>query len=167
MSEARTRAASNCVRAWTAEWFPEPTPSIISGSEERGICPEMIESRMNSRSRLFFAEGPQSSYPLSARQRERTMTTRQNKTALVTGASRGNGRATALALARGGRTFWFTMCVLRRKVNLSSPRSKRKADVQMQSRRIWNFGWRFAARQAGALHRWRSIGCACAQRRNW
>src|SRR6202051_1025852 len=33
---------------------------------------------------------------------ERTMTTLQNKTALVTGASRGIGRATALALARAG-----------------------------------------------------------------
>src|SRR3984893_6561128 len=34
--------------------------------------------------------------------RERTMTTLQNKTALVTGASRGIGRATALALATDG-----------------------------------------------------------------
>jgi 3-oxoacyl-[acyl-carrier protein] reductase len=34
--------------------------------------------------------------------RERTMTTLQNKTALVTGASRGIGRATALALADAG-----------------------------------------------------------------
>jgi 3-oxoacyl-[acyl-carrier protein] reductase len=33
---------------------------------------------------------------------EKTMTTLQNKTALVTGASRGIGRATALALARAG-----------------------------------------------------------------
>src|ERR1700730_8071325 len=34
--------------------------------------------------------------------RERTMTTLQNKTALVTGASRGIGRATAVALTEAG-----------------------------------------------------------------
>ena len=42
-----------------------------------------------------------SSHPL-ADWRKRTMTTLQNKTALVTGASRGIGRATAAALARAG-----------------------------------------------------------------
>ena len=56
------------------------------------------------------------------------MSTLQDKTALVTGASRGIGRATATALARPGHTSWFTMAAPRRKRNLSSPRSKRKAD---------------------------------------
>src|ERR1700734_1710687 len=40
--------------------------------------------------------------PESEGARERTMTTLQDKTALVTGASRGIGRATAAALARAG-----------------------------------------------------------------
>ena len=39
----------------------------------------------------------------------------ENKTALVTGASRGIGRATAAALARPGRTSWFTMVAQDRK----------------------------------------------------
>src|SRR5580700_5355238 len=46
-------------------------------------------------------QAPCASSPLANR-RERTMTTLQNKTALVTGASRGIGRATAAALARAG-----------------------------------------------------------------
>jgi 3-oxoacyl-[acyl-carrier protein] reductase len=41
-------------------------------------------------------------YLLSERARERTMITLENKTALVTGASRGIGRATAIALAAAG-----------------------------------------------------------------
>src|SRR3984957_7922962 len=46
-------------------------------------------------------QAPCASSPLANR-RKRTMTTLQNKTALVRGASRGIGRATALALARAG-----------------------------------------------------------------
>ena len=42
-----------------------------------------------------------------------------NKTALVTGASRGIGRATASALAEAGAHILFTMAVLRRMRNLS------------------------------------------------
>src|SRR5690242_15734721 len=49
----------------------------------------------------FRLRVPQSSHPL-ADAKEKTMTTLQNKTALVTGASRGIGRATALALASAG-----------------------------------------------------------------
>ena len=69
------------------------------------------------------------------------MFTLQDKTALVTGASRGIGRATAAALAKlaklgPGLTSWFTMAALRRKRNLSFPRSKRKAGAQRRSRRI-------------------------------
>jgi NADP-dependent 3-hydroxy acid dehydrogenase YdfG len=59
------------------------------------------------------------------------MTTLQNKTAFVTGASRGIGRATALALARAGHTSWFTMAARHRKRNLLSPRSKRKVDARL------------------------------------
>jgi 3-oxoacyl-[acyl-carrier protein] reductase len=44
---------------------------------------------------------PHASYPLANR-RESTMTTLRGKTALVTGASRGIGRATAAALAQAG-----------------------------------------------------------------
>src|ERR1700723_618866 len=44
---------------------------------------------------------PEASYPLANR-RESTMTTLRGKTALVTGASRGIGRATAVALAEAG-----------------------------------------------------------------
>jgi NAD(P)-dependent dehydrogenase (short-subunit alcohol dehydrogenase family) len=65
------------------------------------------------------------------------MTTLENKTALVTGASRGIGRATAVALAEAGHTSWFTMAAPRRKRSLSSQRFKRKAAARMQSRRIW------------------------------
>src|SRR6202022_3307302 len=39
---------------------------------------------------------------MAGRMPEKTMSTLQNKTALVTGASRGIGRATAAALARAG-----------------------------------------------------------------
>jgi hypothetical protein len=40
-------------------------------------------------------------------------------------------------LPKPARTSWFTMAAPRRKRDLSSLRSKRKADVQMQSRRTW------------------------------
>ena len=51
----------------------------------------------------------------------------QNKTALVTGASRGIGRATAMALAEAGAHVLVHYGRSGRKRNLSSPRSKRKA----------------------------------------
>jgi 3-oxoacyl-[acyl-carrier protein] reductase len=35
-----------------------------------------------------------------------------------------------------GRTFWFTMAILRKKLRPSSPQSERKVDEQAQSRRI-------------------------------
>ena len=64
------------------------------------------------------------------------MTTLQNKTALVTGASRGIGWATAAALAEAGAYVipGFTMDAPHRKQDRLSPRSKGKADVQMQFR---------------------------------
>ena len=60
------------------------------------------------------------------------MTTLQNKTALVTGASRGIGRAIALALAQAGAHVLFTMAALHRKRTLSSPQSRPRADAPMQ-----------------------------------
>lgn len=65
------------------------------------------------------------------------MTTLQSKTALATGASRGIGRATALVLAEAGRICWFTMAAPRSRQNLSPPRSTRRADAHMPSRRTW------------------------------
>ncbi|MEA2260457.1 MAG: hypothetical protein QOJ51_3282 [Acidobacteriaceae bacterium] len=59
------------------------------------------------------------------------MTTLQNKSAFVTGAPRGIGRGTAVALPEPGHTSWFTMAARHRKRNLLSPRSKRKVDAQL------------------------------------
>jgi 3-oxoacyl-[acyl-carrier protein] reductase len=64
------------------------------------------------------------------------MTTLENKTALVTGASRGIGRATALANAKGGAHVLVHYGRSAQEANLSSPSSKRKADALMQSRPI-------------------------------
>jgi NAD(P)-dependent dehydrogenase (short-subunit alcohol dehydrogenase family) len=64
------------------------------------------------------------------------MTTLQNKTALVTGASRGIGRATAVALAEAGAHVLVHYGRSAQEANLSSPRLKRKADAQMQFLRI-------------------------------
>jgi NAD(P)-dependent dehydrogenase (short-subunit alcohol dehydrogenase family) len=61
----------------------------------------------------------------------------QNKTALVTGASRGIGRATAAALAEAGARVLIHYGRSKREAESIVARSKRKADEQMQSRRTW------------------------------
>ena len=95
------------------------------------------------------------------------MPTLQNKTALVTGASRGIGRATAAALAEAGAH-----------VVVHYGRSAKEAESLVAE--IQAKGGRANAISAdlgtpdgpallaeqGALHCWRSTGCACAQRRN-
>ena len=95
------------------------------------------------------------------------MPTLQNKTALVTGASRGIGRATAAALARAGAH------VLVHYGRSTQEAESLVAEIQRKGGRAdcnlggpGNSGRRFAACQTGALHRRRSTGCARAQRRN-
>jgi NAD(P)-dependent dehydrogenase (short-subunit alcohol dehydrogenase family) len=67
------------------------------------------------------------------------MTSLQNKTALVTDASRGIGRATAAALAKAGHMSWFTMAAPLEKRNLSSARSTPKVEAvldEMDAKRV-------------------------------
>ncbi len=59
-------------------------------------------SRLHSRAGSPSTAGAARVLSVSKQETESTMATLQNKTALVTGASRGIGRATALALARAG-----------------------------------------------------------------
>jgi NAD(P)-dependent dehydrogenase (short-subunit alcohol dehydrogenase family) len=66
------------------------------------------------------------------------MTELRNKTALVTGASRGIGRATALALARAGA--YVVVHYGRSAQEAESLVAEiRKADAQLRSRRIWDY----------------------------
>jgi len=65
------------------------------------------------------------------------MTALQGKTALVTGASRGIGRATGSALAEAGAHVLVHTAVPPRTRNLSSPASREKGDAPTQSRRTW------------------------------
>ena len=61
------------------------------------------------------------------------MSTLQNKTALVTGASRGIGRATALALSNAGAHVLVHYGRSAPEAESSSPQSRPKADAQRQS----------------------------------
>jgi len=76
----------------------EPTPEPTHTRHNLKI----IESQPDSGSALDLQHTPESLLPIELKNEEKTMTTLQNKTALVTGASRGIGRATALALAEAG-----------------------------------------------------------------
>jgi NAD(P)-dependent dehydrogenase (short-subunit alcohol dehydrogenase family) len=55
------------------------------------------------------------------------------KTALVTGSSRGIGRASALALAAAGAKFWCITAVARLKLTVSSARYAKPAAAVTQS----------------------------------
>ena len=89
-----------------------------------------------------------------------------NENALVTGASRGIGRATAAALARAGAhvLVHYGRSAQEAESLVADPdeRRTRKCDLGGSG----NSERRGAASQTGALNRRRSIGCACAQRRN-
>jgi hypothetical protein len=83
--------------------MPEPTHTPVSPrTEERGIPADVIESRRANGVGSLLAAGAALVLSVSWDAIERAMSTRQNKTALVTGASRAIGRATAAALAKAG-----------------------------------------------------------------
>ena len=89
-----------------------------------------------------------------------------NKTALVTGASRGIGRATASALAQAGAhvlVHYGRSCRMR---NLSLPASAQKGDARMRSGGLGNSRRRDTAGEGSSLNCWRAIGCARVQRRD-
>jgi NAD(P)-dependent dehydrogenase (short-subunit alcohol dehydrogenase family) len=91
----------------------------------------------------------------------------RNKTALVTGASRGIGRATALALAAAGAHGLVHYGRSAREAeSLVAAIQTKGGRANAISADLGNSGRRRAAGQTGARHRRRSIGCARAQRRN-
>src|SRR5258706_1597486 len=90
-----------------------------------------------------------------------------NKTALVTGASRGIGRATALALAETGAhvlVHYGPLCARSGISRLPDPNERETRKRNLGGSR--NSERRYAATRTVALNSRRSIGCACAQRRN-
>jgi len=83
--------------------------------------------------------------------------TLQGKTALVTGASRGIGRATAAALGRSGAHVVVHYGRSAQEAESSCPKSRPKAVAQMQFRRIWEFQtelrcWRNRCAQSSENH---------------
>src|SRR5690349_989289 len=95
------------------------------------------------------------------------MTTLQDKTALVTGASRGIGRATAAALARAGAHLLVHYGRSAQEAEslvseIQAKRRTRKCDLGGSG----NPERSCTASKTGALNRRRAVGCARAQRRN-
>jgi NAD(P)-dependent dehydrogenase (short-subunit alcohol dehydrogenase family) len=95
------------------------------------------------------------------------MATLQDKTALVTGASRGIGRATAATLARAGAyvLVHYGRSAKEAESLVSEIQAKGGRAIAI-SADLGNSERRCAASKTGALNRRRSIGCACAQCRN-
>ncbi|WP_433982905.1 SDR family NAD(P)-dependent oxidoreductase [Tunturiibacter empetritectus] len=95
------------------------------------------------------------------------MTTLENKTALVTGASRGIGRATALALAEAGAHVLVHYGRSKQEAESLVAEIQRKGGhADAISADLGTPDGAALLRQTGALHYRRSIGCACAQRWN-
>ncbi len=91
-----------------------------------------------------------------------------NKTALVTGASRGIGRATASALAAAGAhvLVHYGRSAQDAESLVADIRSKEGRADAIQAD-LGNARRRDTAREGGALNCWRAIGCACVQRRHF
>src|SRR5437016_325189 len=96
------------------------------------------------------------------------MTALLNKTALVTGGSRGIGRATASALAAAGAhvLVHYGRSAQEAESLVADIRSKEGTADAIQAD-LGNARRRDTTRDGGALNCWRATGCACVQRRHF
>jgi len=144
-----------------------PEASYIHGREpDRGRRHQRLT---NARTRRFKGSGPIASLEQMESEQLPTMTvmemaTLRNKTALVTGASRGIGRATAAALAAAGAHVLVHYGRSSQEAESLVDSIRAKAGGRRRSERTWQLRMAHIAGKRGSLDRRRATGRACVQR---